>query len=140
MLPYQPNCDSPPAPTARTPAPAEGPLPFPGLAAAAFFIGFSVASGCVSSGSFSKTAFAFAISFFIASAAVSLSSSFSAGVGFIFGDGFDEAFAKTIFFGEGLGVGFGVGVGVGFGLGFGVTFTFGLGLIFGVGLGVAGGN
>ncbi len=41
-------------------------------------------------------------------------------MGFAFGDGFSNAFAKTVFFGVGLGVGLGAGFGVAFGAGLGV--------------------
>src|SRR5712691_750181 len=96
MLPYQRNCDSAfPAPAPRSPAPG------------AFLVN-SV----------------WAIFFFSASASVCAAFSVaSGGVGFVLGDGFGDALAKIIFFGEGLGVGFGFG----FGVGFGGTFTFGVG-------------
>src|SRR5712691_8703478 len=94
MLPYQPNCDSLPAPPAWPP-------PAPG-------------------GFFTNSAWAI---FFSSTSASVCSSCVLAGVGFIFGDGFGDALAKIIFLGEGLGVGFGFGVGFGgtftFGVGFG---------------------
>src|SRR6266581_5485709 len=127
MLPYQPNSDWPPAPPPCPLAPGEVPLPLPGWAVVVFVEGFS---------SLPESLFAnaaLAIFFLSASAsACSSCSSVSAGVGFIFGDGLGEAFAKIVFFGEGFGLG--VGLGVGFGVGFGVAF--GVALIAGVGFGV----
>jgi hypothetical protein len=60
----------------------------------------------------------------LASAVVFFSSD-SSGVGFTFGDGFGEAFARIVFLGVGFGVDFGVGLGVA--VGFGVDVAFGVG-------------
>src|SRR5881397_1543005 len=129
MLPYQPNCDALPAPPAR-PAPLPGavPLPVPVWVAGDFFDSVSLESFFASNG--------FAISFFSGSVSPCSFSVFSA-TGFTVGDGFEDALATTIFFGEGLGVGFGVGfafaVGLGLGLRAGVALCAGFGEGFGVG-------
>src|SRR6266851_8880320 len=114
MLPYQPNCDSLPAPPAR-PAPLPGavPVPVPVWVAGDFFASVSLESFFATNGC--------AISFFSGSVSPCSFSVFSA-AGFKVGDGFEDALATTIFFGEGLGVGFGVGLGVVF------AFAVGLGL------------
>ena len=120
MLPYQPNCDSLPAPPAR-PAPLPGavPVPVPVWVAGDFFDSVSLESFFATNG--------FAISFFSGSVSPCSFSVFSA-TGFKVGDGFEDALATTIFFGEGLGVGFGVGLGVGFGVVFAFAVGLGLGL------------
>src|SRR5713226_1672464 len=100
MLPYQPNSDWPPAPPACPPAPGEVPLPLAGWAVVVFVEGFS---------SLPESFFAnAALAIFFFSASASACSSFSAvssELGFIFGDGLGEAFARIVFFGEGLGLG-----------------------------------
>src|SRR5437868_11358740 len=118
MLPYQPNCDSLPAPPAR-PAPLPGavPLPVPVWVAGDFFDSVSLESFFASNG--------FAISLFSDSVSPCSFSVFSA-TGFRVGDGFEDALATTIFFGKGVRAG--LAVGVGFGVGLGVVFAFAVGL------------
>src|SRR6266705_730722 len=129
MLPYQPNCDSLPAPPAR-PAPLSGgvPVPVPVWVAGDFFDSVSLESFFATNG--------FAISFFSGSVSPCSFSVFSATV-FKVGVGFEDALATTIFFGVGLGVGFGVvfafAVGLGLGLRAGVALCAGFGEGFGVG-------
>src|SRR5260370_19508536 len=127
MLPYQPNCDSLPAPPAR-PAPLPGavPVPVPVWVAGGFFDSVSLESFFATNG--------FAISFFSGSASPCSFSIFSA-IGFRVGDGFEDALAATIFFGEGVRAG--LAVGVGFGVGFGVVLAFAVGLGLGLRPGVA---
>ena len=131
MLPYQPNCDSLPAPPAR-PAPLPGavPLPVPVWVAGDFFDSVSLESFFATNG--------FAISFFSGSVSPCSLSVFSA-TGFRVGDGFEDALATTIFFGKGVraGLAVGVGFGVGLGVGFGVVFAFAVGLGLGLRAGVA---
>src|SRR5947209_17928969 len=121
MLPYQPNCDSLPAPPAR-PAPLPGavPLPVPVWVAGDFFDSVSLESFFASNG--------FAISLFSDSVSPCSFSVFSA-TGFRVGDGFEDALATTIFFGKGVRAGLAVGAGFGVGLGacFGGFFGFAVG-------------
>jgi hypothetical protein len=104
MLPYQPNSDALVPPPAWRPLLAEPVFPAPLLDADSVF---------------AKALFSFLSDF---------SLDFTALV-FIFGDGLGDAFANSVFFGDGFGIGFGVV------FGFGVSVAVGLGVDTPVGAG-----